>query len=123
MVLSGLSPETWLTFATDQFLGLSFTAPVGCGFLLVTAILEQIGQALGDTTNIVWIAGGWSVAGSTAFSLAGSLSDVFGRRNIVLAGQFFTLVGAVGSIILSSPTTILIHHRLSQARQTPPDMW
>ncbi|KAL2062741.1 hypothetical protein VTL71DRAFT_5813 [Oculimacula yallundae] len=77
------------------FLGLSFVAPVGCGFVLVSGILLQIGQTLGDTINIVWIAGGWSIGSSASFSIAGGLSDIFGRRNPVLVGQVLTIIGAI----------------------------
>ena len=92
--------QSLMCIATDdlKFLGMSFVAPVACGFLLVSAIIVQIGEALRDTTHIVWIPGGWSIASSVSFAMAGGLSDIFGRRYPVLAGQVFTIVGAVSSI-------------------------
>ncbi|KAL3426727.1 Vacuolar basic amino acid transporter 5 [Phlyctema vagabunda] len=77
------------------FLGLAFTAPVSCGFILVSGIQTQIGTRLGDMTNLVWIAGSWSVASSVSFSMAGSLSDIFGRRWVVLSGNLITIIGAI----------------------------
>ena len=71
--------------------------PVSGGFLLVTAILFQIGTELGDTSSIVWMPGGWSIASSVSFSIAGSLSDIFGRRYVTLCGQLFAVVGAVST--------------------------
>lgn len=37
----------------------------------------------------------WSVASSISFGIAGNLSDVLGRRVVVLAGQVLVLVGAI----------------------------
>lgn len=89
-----------------KFLCLSFVAPVGVGFLMVTAIIFQIGTALGDTSTIVWIPGGWTIASSVSFSIAGGLSDIFGRRYVILAGQVFVLVGGVS-----------LHHPVSLDRR------
>lgn len=70
-------------------------APLSLGFLLPTAILVQLGTALGDVETIAWIPGGWSIASSVSFSIAGNLSDIFGRRWVSLTGQFFVLLGCV----------------------------
>lgn len=78
---------------------MSFVAPVSCGYVLVNGILNPIGTALGDTENIVWIAGGWSVASAVAFSIAGGWSDIFGRRWVTLSGQVITLAGAVSRLL------------------------
>lgn len=78
---------------------MSFVAPVSCGYVLVNGILNPIGTALGDTENIVWIAGGWSVASAVSFSIAGGWSDIFGRRWVTLSGQIITLVGAVSASV------------------------
>ncbi len=77
---------------------MSFVAPVGIGFTLITGIIVQIGIQVGDTTSIAWFAGGWSIASSVSFSIAGSLSDIFGRRYLIISGNLITLVGAVSSI-------------------------
>ncbi len=80
--------------------------PVSGGFLLPTAILFQIGTELGDTSNIAWIPGGWSIASSVSFSIAGSLSDIFGRRYVTLSGQAFAVVGAVSDKFFWSTSKI-----------------
>jgi len=68
--------------------------------VLAVGILVPIGTALGDTTNIGWIPGGWSIASSVSFSIAGSLSDIFGRRNVILVGQGITVIGAVSLVLI-----------------------
>lgn len=76
-------------------MGLSYIPAISAGLLLPTGILQQIGQQLGDTENIIWIPGGWSVASAVAFSIAGGLSDIFGRRWVLIFGQALTLIGGV----------------------------
>ncbi|KAL1650418.1 hypothetical protein SLS58_001236 [Diplodia intermedia] len=88
------------------FLGMSFVAPVACGYVLVNGILNPIGQDLNDTENIVWIAGGWSVASAVSFSIAGGWSDIFGRRWVTLSGQIITLVGAIIGATAHKTTTV-----------------
>ncbi|KAK0662892.1 putative MFS-type transporter C16A3.17c [Lasiodiplodia hormozganensis] len=88
------------------FLGMSFVAPVACGYVLVNGILNPIGQDLNDTENIVWIAGGWSVASAISFSIAGGWSDIFGRRWVTLSGQVITLVGAIIGATAQKTTTV-----------------
>lgn len=58
-------------------------------------IVSQIGTALGDMDNIVWIPGSWGIASAVSFSIAGRFSDIFGRRYVLISGQLFTLIGSV----------------------------
>ena len=78
-----------------KFMGISYVPAISTGLLLPTGILQQIGQTLGDTENSLWIPGGWSVASAVSFSIAGGLSDIFGRRWVLITGQVLTLIGSV----------------------------
>jgi MFS family permease len=80
-------------------MGLSYVPAVACGLVLPVGILAQIGTALGDMDNISWIPGGWSVASAVSFAIAGGLSDIFGRRYVLIGGQVLTLIGAVSLAI------------------------
>ena len=62
---------------------------------MATGILVDIGTDLNNTTDLGWIVAGWSIASSVSFSLGGSLSDIFGRRNVILVGELIALVGSV----------------------------
>ncbi|KAF2102996.1 putative major facilitator superfamily transporter [Rhizodiscina lignyota] len=84
------------------FLGLAISAPVGCGFLLVTPVLDNIGEAVGNT-SLGWIPSGWSTASGVSFCIAGAFSDIFGRKYVIVAGQVFTIVGA---IVAGTATTV-----------------
>ncbi|CCT75616.1 related to potential drug facilitator PEP5 [Fusarium fujikuroi IMI 58289] len=88
------------------FMGLTYVPAIATGFIMPTQILQQIGMALGDTENIAWIPGSWSIGSAVAFSIAGGLSDVFGRRYVLLSGQAIVLVG--GIICAVSQTTLHI---------------
>lgn len=94
----------------EQFMGLSYVPAVGTGLLLPTGILHHIGEALGDTQNILWIPGGWSVASAVSFSIAGRLSDIFGRRWVLISGQVLTLVGSVSAQRYGRASRLFCHH-------------
>jgi hypothetical protein len=74
------------------FLGTSFTGPIIFGFILATPILVQLSQKLGGENIDFWIPSGWGAAAAVGFSIAGRLSDVFGRRYVILVGQLLTIV-------------------------------
>ncbi|KAH6666677.1 fungal trichothecene efflux pump [Halenospora varia] len=77
------------------FLGTSFTGPIIFGFILVTPILVQLGEKLGGSTITFWIPSGWGAAAAVGFSIAGRLSDIFGRRYVILFGQLLTIIGGI----------------------------
>lgn len=87
-------------------MGLSYVPSISAGLLLPTGILQQIGQALGDTENITWIPGGWSIASAVSFSIAGGLSDIFGRRWVLIFGQVLTLIGAIVGATANTTTIV-----------------
>ena len=75
------------------FLGTSFTGPIIFGFILATPILVQLSEKLGGSTIDFWIPSGWGAAAAVGFSLAGRLSDIFGRRYVILVGQLLSIIG------------------------------
>lgn len=77
------------------FLGTSFTGPIIFGFILLTPILVQLSQEIGGESIAFWIPSGWAAAAAVGFSVAGRLSDIFGRRYVILFGQFLTVVGGI----------------------------
>ncbi|CAK7206829.1 hypothetical protein SEUCBS139899_009635 [Sporothrix eucalyptigena] len=97
---------SWSTLMAVFFMGMSYVPCITAGLLLPTGILEQIGETLNDTENISWIPGGWSIASAVSFSIAGGLSDVFGRRYVLLFGQLLTLVGGIVGCTANATTTV-----------------
>ena len=64
---------------------------------MVAPVITRIGTDLGNTSAISWIVSAFGIASAVAFTIAGSLSDIFGRRYIIIFGQMLALVGAVSS--------------------------
>ena len=64
-------------------------------FSLVAPSTAQLVTALGSPELSTWIVGSWSLAAAASFTLAGTLSDVFGRRPVVLGGEILTVVGGI----------------------------
>lgn len=84
---------TWSVILSALFLGTSFTGPIIFGFILVTPILVQLSALIGGGNIDFWIPSGWGAAAAVGFSIAGRLSDIFGRRYVILVGQILTIVG------------------------------
>lgn len=76
-------------------MGLSTVAPISCGYIVIASILTNIGLDLDDSVDTGWILSSWSITSSVSFSLAGSLSDIYGRRNVILLGELISLIGSV----------------------------
>lgn len=71
---------------------------------MVSGVLVSIGQSLGSTSNIQWVTSAYAVASALSFTIAGSLSDIFGRRYVIITGQAISILGAV-----SAPVSIIKH--------------
>ncbi|KAJ9618122.1 hypothetical protein H2204_013169 [Knufia peltigerae] len=97
---------TWTTLLAVISLSFSYVCPISCGFVLVTGILVPLGVELGDTENISWIVGGWSIASSISFSVAGSISDIFGRRWTIVCGEVLSIIGSI--VACTSSTTLTV---------------
>ena len=86
-----VSKSTW---AAVFFLGFTFQPSLSFTTLLIFPILEPISIELqSSTTNVNWMASGWSLAGSIAFAIAGQPSDYFRRRYVLLFGQALLVLG------------------------------
>ncbi|TDZ19645.1 Trichothecene efflux pump TRI12 [Colletotrichum sidae] len=95
-----VSIKTWIAIFSMAF---SFGPPVGLAFLATASIVVPVTQELGGQDSLAWVVGSWSLSTACSFSLAGPLSDVFGRRMLVLGGQ---LTVAIGMIVAASAKNI-----------------
>ncbi|KXJ93511.1 fungal trichothecene efflux pump [Microdochium bolleyi] len=98
---------SWSTILAVFFMGLTYVPAIATAFVMPAQILQQIGMALGDTENIAWIPGGWSIGAAVSFSIAGGMSDIFGRRWILLGGQAIILAGAIVCALAQSTLNIV----------------
>ncbi|KIW21686.1 hypothetical protein PV08_02266 [Exophiala spinifera] len=82
------------TWAAVFFLGFTFIPALSFTLNSFVPVASVVALQLQDNLhNLNWISGGFSLGGSVAFAIAGQLSDYLGRKDIILGGQTFLLVG------------------------------
>jgi len=96
-----------MALTTSKFLGTSFTGPIIFGFILVTPVLVQLSGEIGGSAIDFWIPSGWGAAAAVGFSIAGRLSDIFGRRVVIMTGQAMTIVGAIVAATASTMNQVI----------------
>jgi MFS family permease len=62
---------------------------------IVAPALPTIGAHLGDIDELSWVAGAYLLGATAATPLFGKLSDMYGRRGILLAGVSIFIAGSV----------------------------
>ena len=88
-----LPAKTW---AAIFFLGFTFQPALAFSVNGVFPIIAVIATDVqGSTTNSAWMSSGWTLGGTIAFSIAGRISDIFGRRYVLLFGQVTLIVSYV----------------------------
>ena len=69
---------------------------------MVGAILNGIVTSLdGAVTDVNWVLSGWAIAATVSVITVGKLSDIFGRRWMMLIGNVIALVGSVSILAIS----------------------
>lgn len=64
--------------------------------MLPANTLTLINADIGPSLNINWVGTSWTLGSSIGFLLFGRLSDIFGRKHLVIAAQ---ILGTVGCIV------------------------
>ncbi|KAK2599579.1 hypothetical protein N8I77_011320 [Diaporthe amygdali] len=83
------------TWAAMIALAISLGAPLGLTFVALNSILVVVTEEVGGQNLIPWVVGAWSVASASAAGVGGYLSDIFGRRNIILVGNLLVFIGCI----------------------------
>ncbi|KAK1569566.1 major facilitator superfamily transporter [Colletotrichum navitas] len=99
-----VSIKAWIAIFS---MTLSFGPPVGLAFLAVASVVVQITKELDGQDQLAWVIGSWSLSTACSFSLAGPLSDVFGRRLLVLGGQFVIGLGCIAAATTHDISTLI----------------
>lgn len=85
--------KTWMAVF---FLGFTFQPALAFSILGVFPIISVIATEIqGSTQNSAWMSSGWTLGGTIAFAIAGRVSDIFGRRYVLLFGQALLVVSYV----------------------------
>ena len=80
---------------------------------IVPVALLTIGRALGDVSLIAWVMTGYLVAGTVATPIYGKLSDLHGRRRMILLATGIAATGSLGCALATS-MPLLIAARIVQ---------
>ncbi|KAK2051904.1 major facilitator superfamily transporter [Colletotrichum caudatum] len=99
-----VSFKTWIAIFS---MALSFGPPIGLAFLAVASVVVQVTRELDGQDQLAWVVGSWSLSTACSFSLAGPLSDVFGRRMLVLGGQFVVGIGCIAATTAHNIATLI----------------
>lgn len=73
------------------------------GWVLPANTLGLINEDIGPSNNLNWTATTWTLGSSLGFLLVGRLSDIFGRKWIIIACQ---VLGTVGMIVGGTANSI-----------------
>lgn len=76
------------------------------GQLIVAPVLPTLGAELGDIEHLPWIVSAYLLAAAISTPVFGKLSDIHGRRRILLVALGFFLVGSVFCAL--APTMVLL---------------
>lgn len=90
-----------------QCMAISFGPAVALGFTCISSIVVPVTNRLGADVDYAWVVGAWSLASACSFSLAGPLSDILGRRELILGGQFIVMIGCIVSGVGKHVSTLV----------------
>jgi len=66
---------------------------------IIAPALPTIGVRLGDLENLSWVVGAYLLSATAVTPLFGKLSDIYGRRRILLTGVSIFIVGSVACAV------------------------
>lgn len=74
--------------------------------------MVQVTTDLNGIEQLPWVVGAWSLASAVSFSLAGPLSDVFGRRMPMLVGEAVLILGCIVAAVAHNISTLIVGETL-----------
>jgi MFS family permease len=75
---------------------------------MVSTVLQTINHDLGPTDSYAWIITSITVAGAAAAPVVGRFGDIYGRRNFLLAGNLFAVIGTAVAATAKSVNTAIV---------------
>lgn len=76
--------------------------------MTIASVVLPVTKSLGGEAELGWVVGSWSLASAVSFSLAGPMSDVFGRKLPMLAGESFTVIGCIIAGVARNVPTLIV---------------
>jgi EmrB/QacA subfamily drug resistance transporter len=75
---------------------------------IVATALATIGRSYGDVASLAWVVTAYLLAATAATPLYGKLSDIHGRRPVMLAGIAIFVVGSVACALAPSMPALIV---------------
>jgi len=75
---------------------------------IVATALPTIGQHFGDVENLAWVVTAYLLTGTAVTPLYGKLSDIYGRRLLMLTGVAIFLIGSVACALAPTMLALII---------------
>jgi EmrB/QacA subfamily drug resistance transporter len=75
---------------------------------IVATALPTIGQHFGDVENLAWVVTAYLLTGMAVTPLSGKLSDIYGRRLLMLIGIAIFLVGSVACALAPNMLALIV---------------
>lgn len=74
---------------------------------IVATALPTIGRAFNDVENLSWVVTAYLITATAVTPLYGKLSDIYGRRNVMVAGVVIFVVGSVACALAPNMTALI----------------
>ncbi len=75
---------------------------------IVATALATIGRNLADVENLSWVVTAYLLTATSVTPLYGKLSDIYGRRNMLLVGIAIFVAGSIAAALAPSMTILII---------------
>ena len=79
---------------------------------IVAPALPTIGRRLGDAENLAWVVTAYLLAATAVTPLFGKLSDIYGRRTILLISVGIFIVGSIACALAPTMLTLILARAL-----------
>src|SRR5262245_49044294 len=79
---------------------------------IVAPALPTIGRSLGDVQNLTWVVTAYLLAATAVTPLFGKLSDIYGRRTIMLVSVGIFVAGSIACALAPTMLTLILARAL-----------
>ena len=75
---------------------------------MTSSVFSLLGQILGDSATASWVPQAYTISTATMFVFSGNLSDIFGRKELMMAGNALALIGSIVAATAQNVVSIVV---------------